>query len=122
MPEITLLLIIHQAMDQSGADGLWNGNGPCGCGRGDMAPCGAIKTDCVLAKSGIVEEGEDDENNAVGDTVWFPMQFWHTMETYKDNNGFRSLRPGEPSPRFPKESNAKDDRAAASAAPRPSPC
>jgi hypothetical protein len=74
MPEIMLLSIIHQAMDQHGADGLWNGNGPCGCGRGDLAPCGGIQTDCVLAKSGTVREGEDDENNEVGGTVWYPMQ------------------------------------------------
>ena len=74
MPEITLLSLIKATMDATGADGLWNGSGPCGCGRDDLAPCGGIQTDCVLAKSGVVADGEDDENNAVGGTVWYPMQ------------------------------------------------
>jgi hypothetical protein len=75
MSEVSSLTLIYQAMDKTGADGLWNGNGPCGCGRDDLAPCGGIKADCVLAKSGIVKEGEEDECNDVGDTVWHPMQF-----------------------------------------------
>lgn len=116
MPEIMLLSIIHQAMDQHGADGLWNGNGPCGCGRGDLAPCGGLQTDCVLAKSGTVREGEDDENNAVGDTVWYPMQAPRMVEMHKDNNGFLSFRPREPSPRHPEESIPQVDLAGASPA------
>lgn len=74
MSEIMLIQLIHAAMDLHGADGLWNGDGPCGCGRDDLAPCGLMQLTCVLAKSKIVEDGEDDECNEVGDTVWYPMQ------------------------------------------------
>lgn len=111
MPEIMLLTLIHQAMDASGADGLWNGNGPCGCGRGDLAPCGGIQTDCVLAKSGIVRDGEDDENNEVGATVWHPMLFKSMLRIVKDAKGEITLVPSDPDPHYPEESNAKDQGA-----------
>lgn len=85
MPKITLLSVINAAMGASGADGLWNHNGPCGCGRDDLAPCGGIKTDCVLAKSGIVGEDEDDGNNDVGSTAWYPMDVpIRTDEDHRD--------------------------------------
>lgn len=73
MSEITLLKLVEAAMDAAHADGLWNGDGPCGCGRDDLAPCGGMQPTCVLAKSKIVAEGEDDECNAVGSTVWCPI-------------------------------------------------
>lgn len=83
MAEITLLSLIEAAMKEHGADGLWNGEGPCGCGRDDLAPCGGIQPDCVLAKSRTVADGEDDENNAVGDTVWYPLQIKATATQRK---------------------------------------
>jgi len=73
MPEVMLISLVRQAMELTGADGLWNGNGPCGCGKDDLAPCGGMQHDCVLAKSGTVRDGEDDECNDVGSTVWYPM-------------------------------------------------
>jgi hypothetical protein len=73
--EITLLQLIERAMDQTGADGLWNGNGPCGCGRGDLNPGDCMSVDCVLAKSKVATEDEVDDCIDVGDTVWFPIQF-----------------------------------------------
>jgi hypothetical protein len=75
MPHVTILNLIHQAMDKTGADGLWNENGECGCGRADISPCDCMNTDCALAKSRVVQEGEAYEYAEAGDTVWRPMQF-----------------------------------------------
>lgn len=74
MSDITLLQLIESAMDAHGADGLWNAEGPCGCGRNDLAPCGGMQAACTLATSRMVAEGEADDINDVGDTVWFPMR------------------------------------------------
>lgn len=78
MSEIPLLKLIEDAMDLYGADGLWNGNGPCCCGRGDLNPGDCMSVDCTLAKSKIASEDNCDDCIEVGDTVWFPIQIKET--------------------------------------------
>jgi hypothetical protein len=76
MKTLSMLDIIKAAMEKHGADGLYNGtdpNGKCGCGIDDLAPCSGIQTGCVLAKSRLLQEGDGDEYNHHGDTVWAPL-------------------------------------------------
>lgn len=74
MSEMPLLQIIEDAMDKHGADGLWNGNGPCGCGIGHISPGDCLSVDCMLAKSKIAEEDDVDGCIEIGDAVYFPIQ------------------------------------------------
>lgn len=98
MHDISILQLIKRAMAESGANGLWNAAGPCGCGRDDLAPCGGIQTSCVLAKSAVVTEDDDDDINEVGATVWHPMWFKAPMEYYLDTDGLIKMRVVEPTP------------------------
>lgn len=74
MPEVRLIDLIEDAMDRHGAQGLYNSDGPCGCGRGDLSPGDCLNTGCTLAVSKIATEDEVDDCIEVGDVVWFPIQ------------------------------------------------
>ena len=44
--------ILIKELRRLGSDGLYNSAGPCGCGIGDLAPCGETILRCVPAKLG----------------------------------------------------------------------
>jgi hypothetical protein len=84
MKTLSTLEIIKEAMKKHGADGLYNGTDyhyKCGCGIDDLAPCFGIQSGCVLAKSRVLQEGEGDEGNHPGDTVWTPLNIQEKKET-----------------------------------------
>lgn len=49
--DVDMPTLVKFAIEDCGGDGLWNPEGPCGCGIGDFAPCcdGPFR-DCVLAR------------------------------------------------------------------------
>lgn len=73
MKSIRLMDLIQQAMDATGADGLFNLDGECGCGRDDLSPGDCLSGSCELAKSEIVTEEDEGRTFPVGSTVWRPI-------------------------------------------------
>jgi hypothetical protein len=47
---MNVLDIIRKAIDDAGADGLCDPEMECGCTKDDLAPCGSIGHECVLAR------------------------------------------------------------------------
>jgi hypothetical protein len=74
MSDISIYHLITKAMDEHGANGLWNGNGPCGCGRDEMNPGDCLSVDCCLAKSKIATADDVDDCIEIGDTIYFPFR------------------------------------------------
>jgi hypothetical protein len=75
MTELQLFDIIRDAMKAHGADGLFNQQGPCGCGLNDLSPGNCLSANCVLARGvELAEDGDHDEHRP-GGTIYFPIQF-----------------------------------------------
>ncbi len=56
----TVKEIITQYLKDNGYDGLYNGEGPCGCLAEDLFPCGEMFDECSPGYKGACNCGECD--------------------------------------------------------------
>lgn len=79
----TMKQVIEDHLRHVGADGLFNQDMICGCGLGDLIPCGCDCSDCVPATNHVVTQAdlEDESLNLcdpeIGDIVYFAMKDKH---------------------------------------------